>query len=231
MFIPLHDANPLRHFKTPYVTRTIIAVTVLIYVVFQSGLIFGVGEEVAAIGFGAIPVELLHPAGLRGPLTFVPEPLTLITYMFLHGNWVHLGGNMLFLWVFGDNIEDAMGHGRFLGFYLLCGIVAGLFHTAALPDSNMILIGASGAVAGIISAYVILHPRVKLWVLVLGRIPLRIRAMWAIGAWIIYQVVAVATGIQDQTSWWGHFGGVVAGAVLIPFFRRPSVPLFDRGLE
>jgi membrane associated rhomboid family serine protease len=231
MFIPLHDANPLRHLKTPYVTRTIVAVTVLIYVVFQSGLIFAGGEEVAAIGFGVIPIELLHPVGLRGPLTLIPEPLTLVTYTFLHGNWMHLGGNMLFLWVFGDNIEDAMGHARFLAFYLLCGIVAGLFHTVALPDSNMMLIGASGSVAGIISAYVILHPRVKLWVLVLMRIPLRIRAMWAIGAWIVYQVVAVAIGIQDQTSWWGHLGGLMAGAVLIPFFRRPGVPLFDRGLD
>jgi membrane associated rhomboid family serine protease len=231
MFIPLHDANPLRHLKVAYVTRTIIAVTVLIYVVFQSGWIFGGGEEVAAIGFGVIPIELLHPEGLRGPLTLIPEPLTLVTYTFLHGNWMHLGGNMLFLWVFGDNIEDAMGHGRFLVFYLLCGIVAGLFHTVALPDSNMMLIGASGAVAGIISAYVILHPRVKLWVLVLMRIPLRVRAMWAIGAWIVYQVVAVWMGIQDQTSWWGHLGGLVAGAVLIPFFRRPGVPLFDRGLD
>jgi membrane associated rhomboid family serine protease len=229
MFIPLHDANPLRHLKTAYVTRTIIAVTVLIYVVFQSGLIFGT-EEIAAIGFGMIPLELLHPAGLR-PLTFVPEPLTLVTYMFLHGNWLHLGGNMLFLWVFGDNIEDAMGHGRFLAFYLLCGIVAGLAHMIALPGSEQMLIGASGAVAGIISAYVILHPRVKLWVLVLMRIPLRVRAMWAIGAWIVYQVVAVAIGLQDQTSWWGHLGGLVAGAVLIPFFRRPGVPLFDRGLD
>jgi membrane associated rhomboid family serine protease len=231
MFIPLHDANPLRHLKTPYVTRSLIAVTVLIYVIFQSGLVFGVGEEVAAIGFGVIPIELLHPTGLRGPLTVVPEPLTLVTYVFLHGNWMHLGGNMLFLWVFGDNIEDAMGHARFLAFYLLCGIVAGLFHTVALPDSNMMLIGASGSVAGIISAYVILHPRVKLWVLVLMRIPLRVRAMWAIGAWIVYQVVAVWMGIQDQTSWWGHLGGLVAGAVLLPFFRRPGVPLFDRGLE
>lgn len=230
MFIPLHDANPMRHLKTAYVTRMIVAVTVLIFVVFQSGLIFA-GEEISAIGFGVIPVELLHPAGLRGPLTFMPEPLTLVTYMFLHGNWMHLGGNMLFLWVFGDNIEDAMGHGRFLAFYLLCGIVAGLFHTVALPESEQILIGASGAVAGIISAYLILHPRVKLWVLVLGRIPLRVRAMWAIGAWIVYQVVAVWMGIQDQTSWWGHFGGLVAGAVLIPFFRRPGVPLFDRGLD
>jgi membrane associated rhomboid family serine protease len=230
MFIPLHDANPLRHLKTAYVTRSIIAVTVLIYVVFQSGLIFAGGEEVAAIGFGMIPLELLHPAGLR-PLTFVPEPLTLVTYMFLHGNWLHLGGNMLFLWVFGDNIEDAMGHGRFLAFYLLCGIMAGLAHTIALPSSEQMLIGASGAVAGIISAYAILHPRVKLWVLVLMRIPLRIRAMWAIGAWIVYQVVAVWMGIQDQTSWWGHLGGLMAGAVLIPFFRRPGVPLFDRGLE
>lgn len=234
MFIPLHDTNPLKHIRFQYVTVALIALNIAIYVIFISGWFVPPDEEEVAT-FAVIPAKLLA-GDSSGEMIFatgvdMPERFTLVTYLFLHGSWIHLLGNMLFLWVFGDNIEDAMGHGRFLAFYLLCGIVAGLFHTVALPGSEQMLIGASGAVAGIISAYVILHPRVKLWVLVLGRIPLRVRAMWAIGAWIVYQVVAVWMGIQDQTSWWGHLGGLVAGAVLIPFFRRPGVPLFDRGLD
>ena len=110
---------------------------------------------------------------------FMPERFTLISYMFLHGSWIHLLGNMLFLWVFGDNIEDAMGHLRFIMFYLMCGIFAAVLHSWMNPTSDLPLIGASGAVAGVISAYLILHPKVKVWVLALWRIPIRITAAWA----------------------------------------------------
>jgi membrane associated rhomboid family serine protease len=137
---------------------------------------------------------------------------------------------MLFLWVFGDNVEDAMGHWRFLGFYLLCGIIAGVAHAVAVPNSSAPLVGASGAIAGCLSAYLILHPRVKLWVLAFGRIPLKISAMWAIGAWIAWQVGGVLLGVKDDTAWWAHIGGLASGAILIPFFRRKDVELFDRGL-
>jgi membrane associated rhomboid family serine protease len=123
-----------------------------------------------------------------------------------------------------------MGHGRFLAFYLRCGAAAAIVHAVAFPYSQTPLIGASGAVAGIMAAYLILHPRVKLWVLVLARIPLRISAMWAIGAWIVFQLVSVLLATDSATAWWAHIGGLVAGAVLIPFFRRPGVPLLDRGL-
>jgi membrane associated rhomboid family serine protease len=229
MFIPLHDANPLRHIEVPYVSRALIVVTASIFVVFQSGLIFD-ADEIAAIGFSLVPVEFLSPAGLRGPLAVVPEPLTFVTYLFLHGGWMHLIGNMLFLWVFGDNIEDAVGHAKFLAFYVLCGAAAGLAHTMAFPYSNVPLVGASGSVAGCLAAYVILHPRVKLWVLALGRIPIRITAIWAIGAWIVYQIVAAVLGADEGVSWWGHVGGLAAGAVLILILKRPEVPLFDRNL-
>ena len=150
--------------------------------------------------------------------------------MFLHGGWMHLIGNMLFLWVFGDNVEDAMGHGRFLVFYLLCGAAGGLAHAFAAPTSEAPLIGASAAVAGTLSAYLILHPRVKLWVLFLGRIPLKLSAMWVIGAWIAFQFFNLFVALDEETSYWAHIGGLVAGAVLIPFMRRPDVPLFDQGL-
>ena len=111
----------------------------------------------------------------------VPERLTLLSYMFFHGDILHLAGNMLFLWVFGDNVEDAMGHIKFLIFYLACGVIAGLVHAWVVPTSDAPLIGASGAVAGVIAAYLMLHPRVRVWVLALKAIPLRISAAFALG--------------------------------------------------
>src|SRR5512133_3257670 len=188
MFIPLYDLNPLRTIKTPRVTRALIVVTVAVFLIFESGLV--VDAQMASVGmFGVIPAEFHLGAGLRSELALIPEPLTLVSYMFLHGGWVHLIGNMLFLWVFGDNVEDAMGHGRFLVFYLLCGAAGGMAHTLANPTSEAPLIGASAAIAGTLGAYLILHLRVKLWVLVLGRIPLKVSAMWVIGAWILFQFV------------------------------------------
>jgi membrane associated rhomboid family serine protease len=229
MFIPLYDFNPLRTIKTPGVTRALIVFTVIVFLVFQSGLV--IDAQMASVGmFGVIPAELHLGPGLRSELVFVPEPLTLVSYMFLHGGWVHLIGNMLFLWVFGDNVEDAMGHARFLVFYLLCGAAGGIAHALANPSSEAPLIGASAAVAGTLGAYLILHPKVKLWVLVLGRIPLKVNALWAIGAWILFQLVNLFFALDQETAYWAHLGGLLAGAVLIPFMRRSDVPLFDRGL-
>jgi membrane associated rhomboid family serine protease len=138
---------------------------------------------------------------------------------------------MLFLWVFGDNVEDAMGHLKFLAFYLLCGIVGGLAHAALAPDPRIPLIGASGAVAGVIAAYLMLHPRVRVWVLALRFIPLRIPAALVLGVWAITQVVMVIFWPADQVAWAAHVGGMVAGAILVLFLRRRGVELFDRGLQ
>jgi membrane associated rhomboid family serine protease len=229
MFVPIYDDNPLRAIETPYVTRALIVVTTLIYAVFQSGLLFD-ADDATAGGFAVVPAAVLGGAPLRDTLAVIPEPITFATYMFLHGSWWHLIGNMLFLWVFGDNVEDAMGHWRFLAFYLLCGVLAGLVYAVTAPASEAPLVGASGAIAGCISAYLILHPRVKLWVLVFGRIPLKITATWAIGAWIVWQVGGALLHVDDETAWWAHIGGLVAGAVLIPVLRRKGVPLFDQGL-
>jgi membrane associated rhomboid family serine protease len=229
MFIPLYDYNVLRTIKTPVVTRSLIAITVVFFIVFESGLV--IDAQMASVGaFGVIPAEFYLGAGLRSELAVIPESLTFITYMFLHGGWMHLIGNMLFLWVFGDNVEDAMGHGRFLLFYLLCGAAGGFAHAFAAPTSEAPLIGASAAVAGTLAAYLILHPRVKLWVLFLGRIPLKLSAMWVIGAWIAFQFFNLFVALDQETSYWAHIGGLAAGAALIPFMRRPDVPLFDRGL-
>ena len=135
----------------------------------------------------------------------------------------------LFLWVFGDNVEDAMGHLKFLFFYLACGVAGGLLHAWVEPGSESPLIGASGAVAGVIAAYLVLHPRVRVWVLALKAIPLRISAAFALGLWILIQVVMVLLPQVGPVAWWAHIGGLIAGAVLVVFLRRPGVPLFDRG--
>ena len=229
MFVPLYDYNPMRHVSRPYVTYLLIAANVFVYLVFQSDLVLQIGDR-AAIQFGVTP-ELFGP-GANLPVGFVslPEELTLVTYMFLHGGWLHLIGNMLFLWVFGDNVEDAMGHLRFLAFYILCGIAGGLAHYFSMRTSSIPLVGASGAVAGIIAAYLMLHPSAKLWVLAFGRIPLKLSAMWVLGAWVVVQIINILAKTDDDTSWWGHAGGLIAGAILILVMRRPGVELFDRDL-
>jgi membrane associated rhomboid family serine protease len=229
MFLPLYDANPIRTIARPYVTYGLIAANVLIFLVFQSGFLLKTDQQVIA-GFAFTPALLRSSTAAASAQTMVPEPLTLITYMFLHGSWMHLIGNMLFLWVFGDNVEDDMGHLRYLAFYLLVGIGAGLSHAVVAPDSVIPVIGASGAISGIVIAYAMFHPRVKLWVLMLMRIPLKLSAMWVIAAWVVLQIVGLLTAdANDNTAWWVHIGGIITGAALVPFLRRPGVPLFDFG--
>jgi membrane associated rhomboid family serine protease len=230
VFLPLYDYNPIRYVRRPYVTYGLIAANVIIYFVFQSDLVLEIGDR-AAMLFGVTPSDI--GVGMRLPRGYgaLPEEVTLVTYMFLHGGWLHLGGNMLFLWVFGDNVEDAMGHLRFLAFYLLCGIAGGLAHYFSLRGSNIPLVGASGAIAGIIAAYLMLHPSAKMWVLLFGRIPLKLSAMWVLGAWVVVQVINILSKTEDDTSWWGHGGGLLAGAILILFMRRPGVELFGRVSE
>jgi membrane associated rhomboid family serine protease len=232
VFIPIYDQNPLRSIRFQAVTASLVVVNVAIFLLQIGGLPTDV-----ILGFALVPTELfgLGVAGTGGALSgggeiAVPERLTLLSYMFFHGDIFHLVGNMLFLWVFGDNVEDALGHFRFLFFYLACGIAGGLLHALMLPTSDMPLIGASGAVAGVIAAYLMLHPRVQVWVLIFRFIPIRISAAFALGAWIATQFVMVLLPQVQPVAWWAHVGGILAGAVLVVFMRRPGVPLFDRGL-
>jgi membrane associated rhomboid family serine protease len=213
------------------VTVALIVLNVAIYVIFIPGWVFLPIEEEAA-SFAVIPAKLMT-AGMGGETmlatgAYMPERFTLVTYMFLHGSWIHLLGNMLFLWVFGDNIEDSMGHMRFIMFYLMCGIFAALLHSWMNPHSEIPLVGASGAVAGVIAAYLILHPKVKVWVLALWRIPIRITASWALGIWVAWQFASLLFEGEENTAWWAHVGGLLAGATLIIFMRRRGVVLFDR---
>ncbi len=232
MFVPLSDDNALKSIPFQYVTVSLMAINVIVFLLTQ-----GMTDVRAIASFAIIPAELIQ-VGLgggpaNGPLDAlaVPERYTLVAYMFLHGGWMHLISNMLFLWVFGDNVEDAMGHMKFLGFYLACGIIAGLAHTLAMPGSTRPLIGASGAVAGVIAAYLMLHPRVNVWVLVMRYIPLRLSATIVLGVWIALQIVMLFVPQQGPVAWWAHVGGLIAGAVLVLFMRRPGVALFDRGLS
>lgn len=225
MFIPLKDNNPLVLIPFPYVNVSLIIINVAIFVVLQSGLVFA-PTNLTALSYGAIPAVIFDTVELSPELVVIPELLTLATYSFLHGGWIHLISNMLFLWVLGDNIEDAMGHLRYLGFYILCAAAAALAHSLAMPDSKAPLIGASGAVAGTMGAYILLFPRVRIWILLLARIPLPIPAVFALGAWIALQFFNVFFGFEEAVAWWAHIGGFAAGLVLILFLRHKSFPLF-----
>jgi membrane associated rhomboid family serine protease len=254
MFVPVHDENKLKSIRFQYVTLALVVINVVVYVLEIADVV----TAPAIASLALVPFELLQqyiPApGIDvtgADFGFIPEPATLLTYMFLHASWLHLIGNMLFLWVFGDNVEDALGHVRFLAFYLLCGIAAGLVHafavnmsgaiidpeiareigaTEPIPVSHAPLLGASGAVAGVIAAYLMLHPKVMVWVLALKVIPLRIYAFYALGAWILMQLVMVMLPQSGPVAWWAHIGGLVTGAILVIALRRPGVPLFDKGL-
>jgi membrane associated rhomboid family serine protease len=221
---PISEDQPRR--ITPILSRGIIILCVL---VFLWQVMRSPDEQMAVIfAFGFIPARLFGIAEVPAELAMLPAWATIFTSMFMHGGWLHLGGNMLFLWVFGDNIEDALGHARFLVFYMLCAAAGALLHGVMAPNSQVPLIGASGAVAGIVAAYLILHPRVKIWVLAFARIPLRIPAWTVLALWIGFQFVMLVFAGNDGVSWAAHVGGILLGAFLVLFMRRRGVPLFDR---
>ncbi len=235
MFVPIRDENRLRSITYQYVTVGLIAINIAVFVglqlpdLLQSDIC---GQMVVAKLFGVVPVEIFGTqATLDGcsvpSFAWIPEPLTLISYQFLHGDVLHLLGNMLFLWVFGDNVEDALGHVKFLIFYLLCGIAGGLAHVFMTADPSAPLIGASAAIAGVVAAYLVLHPNVSVWVLVFRFFPLKIRAFWVLGAWVLMNVAFAILPVDPQVAWWAHVGGIVTGALLVLVLRRRGVPLFD----
>lgn len=233
MLLPLYDTNRLHFIKFQAVTIGLILTNVAVFL-FQQTL----GEENAAafsIVGSFIPATLLltgyvpnDAIALPAGWEFLPPSATLITYMFVHGDFWHILGNMIFLWVFGDNVEDAMGHIRFLFFYLLCGIAAGLTHAVIDPGSENPLLGASGAIAGVAAAYVLLYPKVRIWVLFLGRIPLPLPAYLVLGIWLASQIAFIYFGDESGTAWWAHLGGFAAGIVLLVPFKRSGMPLFGR---
>ncbi|TCL90340.1 membrane associated rhomboid family serine protease [Rhizobium sp. PP-WC-2G-219] len=228
MFIPLHDRNNLKHIRLQVVTIGLILANVVIF--FLTGPLFVEASTVNAdlLGFGYIPALIFGDATLAPGIAVVPEAATHITYAFLHADLYHLGTNMLFLWVFGDNVEDALGHVRFLIFYLACAAAGALVHGLVVPFSQAPLIGASGAVSGVVAAYFLLHPKVRVWVLVLFRIPLPLPAFIPLALWIAQQFYMLAVDPSADVSWGAHVGGIIAGLLLVLVMRRKGVPLFDR---
>jgi membrane associated rhomboid family serine protease len=151
--------------------------------------------------------------------------------MFLHGGFLHIAGNMLYLWIFGNNVEDAMGHVRFLAFYLVCGVAAAFTLAYVDPASRVPMVGASGAISGVLAAYVLLFPRARVTVLVPLIIifyPFRISAVWVVGFWFLLQLFSAAATQPGQpgVAWWAHVGGFAAGLLLTPFLKSSDFPLF-----
>ena len=233
---PLRDDNP--HFLTPYVTYAIIALNILAWVLLQ-----GMGAEPALSRsvclLGLTPGELLNtlPAGTRvqvGPQTIcqlsdATSAHTLLTSMFMHGGWMHLIGNMWFMWVFGNNVEDSMGHWRFAVFYVLCGLAAAFGQVLVDPSSAIPMVGASGAIGGVMGAYIVLYPRVHVHMLIfLGFFffTIAVPAVFMLGYWFFIQIVGGFGSLGNSgggTAFWAHVGGFVAGAALIFLFKDPAL--------
>jgi membrane associated rhomboid family serine protease len=229
--IPLHDDNPTT--LTPVVTVTFIGACVLVFL-YQVSLPPASGEAFV-FQYGAIPALVFGRADAPLESVAIPAWGTLFTSMFLHGGWMHLIGNMLYLWIFGNNIEDVMGHVRFVFFYLVCGLLAALSHALTDPASPIPMVGASGAISGVLGAYLLLFPRAQ----VLVFIPLGIasRTMYVpagivLGLWFVMQLVSggLSAGTRGGgVAFFAHIGGFIAGMVLIGMFKRPEVPFFAPG--
>lgn len=211
--IPLRDVIPSR--TTPYVTISLVVVNAF---VFLYELSLGTAINEFMYTFGLVPAEFTWP--------------TVLTSMFLHGGFLHVAGNMLYLWIFGDNVEDRMGHGRFLTFYLICGIAAALAQTITVPDSTVPMVGASGAIAGVMGAYFILYPHSRIVTLVtllfFWQI-MEIPAIVFLGIWFLMQFLSGVGSIASAPhapgggiAFWAHVAGFAAGAIGVFLFRRPE---------
>jgi len=217
--IPLRDDNPTESF--PWVTIGLIIINCSVFL-YQLSL-GPHGMQKLILQAGAIPYEIFHFKDIY-PVTPIPVPMTLMSAMFMHGGFMHIIGNMLYLWIFGDNIEDAIGHVRFILFYLACGIVAGMLHILSDINSTIPMIGASGAVAGILGAYFILYPRAKVLTLIIFIFfirTIRIPAVIVLGFWFILQVLNAGGG--GGIAWYAHIGGFIAGASMaLPFAGKKN---------
>jgi rhomboid family protein len=234
MVLPLHDDNPAT--LRPYVTVTLMVACVLVYVG-QHLLLSSAGAQQVAYALGAIPAVLMGREMLPPEIALLPPTATIFTSMFLHAGFLHLAGNMLFLWVFGNNVEDAMGHVRYLLFYLLCGLAAVFSQVLPNPGSIVPMVGASGAISGVLGAYMLLYPRARVLlglpigflIVSVGRWP----AAWVLAAWFVLQLVMGSIGSTDipgrtegRIAFGAHIGGFVAGALLVTLFKRRNVPLW-----
>lgn len=234
---PYRDDNPT--FRTPVVTIGLIAANLAVWALVQ-GLGAPEALGMAVCRYGLIPGEYLRiaPEGYTFPVapgmacTINNQPVwfTPLSSMFLHGGWMHLLGNMWFLWLFGNNVEDSMGRGRYLAFYLLCGLAAAAAQVVSEPASPVPMVGASGAISGVMGAYVVLYPYVRihmLVVLVIFFTTISVPAWLMLGYWFLLQLLSGAAGqmvgARGGTAFWAHAGGFAAGALLIFLFRNPDL--------
>ena len=228
--IPLRDDNPTE--IMPVVTVAIIAICVLVFL-WQVSL-GAQGLQATVYSLGVIPAVLLHKVDLPAEAVLVPAYLTVITSMFLHGGFLHLAGNMLYLWIFGNNVEDAMGHVRFIFFYLVCGLAAVIGQVLQAPASEIPMIGASGAISGVLGAYLLLYPHARVLVLIpFGFFTqmMYLPAGWVLGLWFAIQIVSslAASPAGGGVAWFAHIGGFLAGVALIPVFKYRRVILLHPG--
>ena len=230
MFFPYKDDNPLKH-GPPWITLSIIGLCAVIYLFFQLPL--GRNESRAFVmGYGFIPVLLFGDLTLPIGLAQIPTSFTLITCMFLHGGIMHLLGNMWFLWLYGDNVEEAFGKLRYLVFYLVCGVVGTLAHGFIDPQSQIPLVGASGAISGVMAAYLLIWPKANIrvfywWIIFFGTI--NIPAFVVVGFWLFEQFWALpaALGSQGGVAISAHLGGFACGLILTPFLAKNRIRLFN----
>jgi rhomboid family protein len=221
MVVPIYDDNPFAPPLKPIVTWGLIGLNLAIFV-------YEVGASQLALD-RMIDTFSLTPAALTGEMSargWVPAWATLLTYQFFHADILHLLGNMVFLWVFGDDIERALGRIRFLAFFLLSGVGGGLVFVANDPHSEIELIGASGSIAGVVVAYVMLRPCAKITVLI-AVIPLRISAYWVVGLFVLTQLWNLGASSKSEVAYWAHFGGMLTGGVLFPLIKPAWVKLFQ----
>jgi membrane associated rhomboid family serine protease len=220
--IPIRDHTPSRSF--PVVTVLIIALNCI---VFAYQLLFAGDIELFFYRFGLVPCALTSQCQMNVPGALAPW-LTVFAAMFMHGGWLHIGGNMLYLWIFGNNIEDAMGPVRFAVFYLLCGVAASVAQVAIDPGSTIVTIGASGAIAGVLGAYLLLFPRASVDTLIILGWFARMTTLPAIivlGGWFVLQLLSGIMSLGPQTvsggvAFFAHIGGFVAGLLLVHIFKR-----------
>jgi membrane associated rhomboid family serine protease len=216
--IPLKDDNPTQTF--PFVTIGIIALNCLIFL-YQLSL-SPEGLQTLLFRYGAIPFLLTHPFSAEFEITpALPPALTVFSSMFLHGGMIHLLGNMLYLWIFGNNVEDHLGHFRFVLFYLITGFFASFFHTLSEVNSVIPMIGASGAIAGVLGAYILLFPRANvstLFIFIIFFKIIKVPAVLILGFWFLIQILNAGTG-GGSVAWYAHVGGFLAGLILVRFFK------------
>ena len=220
--IPLTDENPTDTIPIVNIFLIITNISVFIY---QNYFVPG-GAQPLLLKLGFIPYELSHLVDIN-PKNLVPLPLTIFTAMFMHGGWLHLLSNMLYLWIFGDNIEDILGHVKYLIFYIVCGIAATLVHGFINIDSQIPTIGASGAIAGILGAYMLLYPRARIKTLLIIIFFVKIvyiPAIIILGFWILIQVISgfAEYGLRTGSgiAWFAHIGGFITGMTLIAIIKK-----------